>query len=127
MYNTMVKNALLGLAAVAGLANAQFDNGDGRIMTRSRVKWMNLAMRNNVTTPQSLFQSVRRFVIGVEKAADSTKRPDLHAPLMSVSINNASYVTPGYIFVTPVSAEQGGPYIYDGAGVWLSNHNTNLH
>ncbi|KAJ5110380.1 ASST-domain-containing protein [Penicillium argentinense] len=47
-------------------------------------------------------------------------RPDIHAPLFNVNINDESLVTPGYIFVAPYRTELPGPYIYttDGDLVW---------
>lgn len=39
------------------------------------------------------------------------------APILNVTINNASYVTPGYIFVCPYWTDQSGPYIYATNGV----------
>ncbi|MCJ1367546.1 hypothetical protein MMC16_006680 [Acarospora aff. strigata] len=62
------------------------------------------AIADNVTNPVSSFQS----------------RPDLAAPALSVSINNASFVSPGYIFLAPFQSTQPGPYIYDSTGnlIW---------
>lgn len=39
------------------------------------------------------------------------------APILNVTINNASYVTPGYIFICPYWTDQSGPYIYATNGV----------
>lgn len=42
------------------------------------------------------------------------------APILHVSVNNATYVSPGYIFVCPYWTDQTAPYIYDGNGdlIW---------
>ncbi|KAJ5297784.1 hypothetical protein PENANT_c012G09208 [Penicillium antarcticum] len=49
-----------------------------------------------------------------------SQRPDILAPLINVSINEGSQVTPGYIFIAPFQIERPGPYIYtsDGDLVW---------
>ena len=39
------------------------------------------------------------------------------APILNVTMNNASFVTPGYIFVCPYWTDQSGPYIYATNGV----------
>lgn len=45
------------------------------------------------------------------------QRPDLAAPALTVSINVAGRVSPGYIFLAPFESTQPGPYIYDSNGV----------
>ncbi|KAI9833769.1 MAG: hypothetical protein M1819_003502 [Sarea resinae] len=47
-------------------------------------------------------------------------RPDLSAPILDVTLNDADLVTPGYIFIAPYELENPGPYIYDNNGdlVW---------
>ena len=45
------------------------------------------------------------------------QRPDMAAPAVTVSINNAGRVSPGYIFLAPFMSTQPGPYIYDSSGV----------
>ncbi len=45
------------------------------------------------------------------------QRPDLAAPALDVSINDAGRVSPGYIFIAPFQTAQAGPYIYDSNGV----------
>ena len=48
------------------------------------------------------------------------QRPDLHAPIIDISILRPEYLTPGYIFVAPYRNLDPEPYIYDTWGnlVW---------
>jgi hypothetical protein len=45
------------------------------------------------------------------------KRPDIHAPVLNISIKNDSLLTPGYLFLTPYGVDLPGPYIFDTSGV----------
>ncbi|OOQ88669.1 hypothetical protein PEBR_13090 [Penicillium brasilianum] len=47
-------------------------------------------------------------------------RPDIHAPLLHVSIKDQEAVTPGLLFLAPYRTELPGPFIYDMNGelVW---------
>ncbi|KAJ5762118.1 uncharacterized protein N7511_005500 [Penicillium nucicola] len=61
--------------------------------------------------------------LGIAQSADwksFQSRPDIRAPSINVSINDAGLVTPGYIFIAPYLNERPGPYIYtsDGDLVW---------
>ncbi|KAI9670132.1 MAG: hypothetical protein M1817_004469 [Caeruleum heppii] len=64
-----------------------------------------LVAADNITQPESFFLS----------------RPDIRAPILNVTINDASKVSPGFFFVAPYQGQtQAGPYIYDNLGnlVW---------
>ncbi|KAI9815742.1 MAG: hypothetical protein M1827_002138 [Pycnora praestabilis] len=66
--------------------------------------FVTVAFADNYTNPTSTYQS----------------RPDLAAPALNISLNEASLVSPGYIFLAPYQISQSGPYIYDNGGnlVW---------
>ncbi|OCL08991.1 hypothetical protein AOQ84DRAFT_30295 [Glonium stellatum] len=65
-----------------------------------------------------------------EPISTYVSRPDLQAPALHVSLQNADPVNgfaPGYMFICPFQATQQGPYIYDKLGnlVW-SGYNAAL-
>ena len=66
------------------------------------------------------FQSVslsRPFSLICTDTLYIDQRPDIRAPVLNISIKNDSFISPGYIFLTPYDGEAPGPYIYDYNGV----------
>lgn len=51
------------------------------------------------------------------KADDSSQRPDLLAPAMTVTVSQDNHPNNDYVFFTPYQEDQAGPYIYDKEGV----------
>ncbi|KAI9927573.1 hypothetical protein ASPWEDRAFT_44901 [Aspergillus wentii DTO 134E9] len=61
--------------------------------------------------------------LGIAETANWTSfqsRPDIHAPILNINVNNDALTSKGYIFLAPFFIDKPGPFIFDTSGnlVW---------
>ena len=86
-----------------------------RVCTAQNVTLLNLL---SVRFPPRLIDTAE---CSISLPRYALQRPDIHAPTVYVTINNAAKVAPGLIMITPSSPGATnfdvGPYIYNSQGV----------